>query len=77
MKLVDRFWRWLAWKISFWIVQYLTVGTHCGLCGKWIPYEVGWAAWAWSVCKECEKGGKYTPDMKKTYRVLRCGWDKK
>lgn len=33
----------------------LTVGGHCGLCGKWVDKAIVMKGWEWTMCEECEK----------------------
>lgn len=58
MKLLGRLLGWLAYRLSEHIYQYLQIGAHCGLCGKWVPNEIAWKPWAWTVCDKC-RDGKY------------------
>lgn len=34
----------------------LTVGGHCGCCGKWIPNKIFLKEYAWGLCRKCATG---------------------
>lgn len=36
-------------------IEDLTIGGHCGLCGKWIADEIFDKGWSWGMCKECQE----------------------
>jgi hypothetical protein len=55
-KLSERLWRYIARKTAPWSALYLQAGAHCGLCGKWLSYEVVLKDYPWSICDDCEKG---------------------
>jgi len=33
----------------------LTVGGHCGCCGKWVDKAIVEKDWEWTLCDECAK----------------------
>jgi len=46
---------WLReWLIGF-ILRWIVVGGHCGLCGNWVPNCLVPTYWRVTVCAECEK----------------------
>jgi hypothetical protein len=46
---------WLReWLIGF-IIKWIVVGAHCGLCGAWIEYELVPSYWRISICNECRQ----------------------
>jgi hypothetical protein len=50
------FWNWVAWKLVDYLAPMLQAGGHCGLCGKWVPYDVTPKYWAITLCDKCKKG---------------------
>jgi len=55
MNITERFWAWLAGKLAEYMSDYLQAGAHCGLCGKWVPYEIKPVWWAITICDECKE----------------------
>ncbi|KKL25019.1 hypothetical protein LCGC14_2409520 [marine sediment metagenome] len=41
------------WLLALVVVE-LTVGAHCGLCGKWMEHELTYRSWAISICEKCK-----------------------
>jgi len=56
MKMLEGLWRWLARKLEDYIADRLQAGGHCGLCGKWVPYDIVVKYWAWTLCDKCARG---------------------
>ena len=40
--------------ISF-IIRWIVVGAHCGLCGAWMEHELVPSYWRVSVCSKCRE----------------------
>jgi len=55
--------RWFRDRVKRWFWLYdisdLTVGGHCGCCGRWLALDIVEKGWEWTVCSECgrEEGG--------------------
>lgn len=51
--------KWIREKLEYWIegiiINRITIGGNCGLCGKWIPDELFPRYWRWGSCKDCTK----------------------
>lgn len=45
--------KWIRELIVQVVLEELTVGGHCGCCGKWIAEHIVEVAWPWSVCDDC------------------------
>ncbi len=48
---------WIKAKITLYIVntviENITVGAHCGTCGKWVAPCLGVVEERWTLCDEC------------------------
>lgn len=56
---------WRNWvKRTFWLydVSDLTVGGHCGCCGKWTPNAIVALDWRITLCDVCEGTRKWESD---------------
>jgi len=42
-------------KFNLYDIEDLTIGGHCGCCGKWIPDEIFGKSWeeGWGLCDNC------------------------
>jgi len=45
--------RWIKRLFNLYNLEDLTIGGHCGLCGKWIPDQIFPKEWSWGICNEC------------------------
>jgi len=44
---------WLRdWLIDF-IIRWIAVGGHCGLCGKWVENALVASYWRVTICNDC------------------------
>jgi len=44
---------WLRdWLIDF-IIRWIAVGGHCGLCGKWVEHALVTSYWRVTICDSC------------------------
>jgi len=57
MRFFEWIYRWLAERLAPYLILYLQVGGHCGLCGKWVPDVIVERGWSWTLCDKCAKGG--------------------
>ena len=48
------------------IIGNLQAGGHCGLCGKWVPYDILPRYWAITLCDKCKKGDFSHINFRKT-----------
>ena len=43
--------RWLKRKYKLYDYNELTVGGHCGCCGKWVDKAIVEKGWEWTLCE--------------------------
>ena len=44
---------------SYYSIDELKAGGHCGCCGAWVGDCVVPKVWPWTVCDKCEKGADH------------------
>ena len=50
-------------------IEDLTIGAHCGCCGKWISGIIAVSAWPWDLCDKCKNGrgvGVFEPQTERS-----------
>lgn len=45
--------RWIKRLIVQVVLTELTIGGHCGCCGKWVPDHIVEAGWCVTLCDDC------------------------
>ena len=55
---MEKFYSWLAWKLSWYIADHLQAGGRCGLCGNWCKYDVVHISWPYTLCNSYIQLGK-------------------
>ena len=44
---------WLRELIVDIVIQNITIGGHCGLCGTWVERAIVPVYWRWTICEKC------------------------